>query len=498
MSLATVPSPGALLMVNIQGQSLDAAQADFLSRHRIRAVCLFRVNLGTEPEVLRLTAQLREVLGPRALIGVDQEGGSVVRATFLPHAPAAMALGATGDADLARRVGAAVGRGLRGLGFNWNNAPVLDVNNNPDNPVIAERSFSADPGEVARLAGAWMQGVVDTGVACCVKHFPGHGDTSVDSHHDLPVVDKPMAALQALELKPFHALRQRAPAVMTAHILYPQLDPDLPATLSQRILGGLLREQWGFDGVVITDSLVMKAIADRFGHERAAALALQAGADMVMALGSIEEQCAALDGIAAAVAHGTLSPEAMARACARLDALAERFPASPQAYAEDQRGVDEHTMNEAWARALTCVGAAAPPPPKTRVRVIAQRLMPSDGVSEAGLAGERVAQLFEHFSDVELVLADDLASLRWESLPTDGKTCVLVSNGRARYGEAARPWRPDLHIALWNPFHVCDVAAPALVTWGYAPGALVAARAWLRGELKATGRAPVPLVPRAR
>jgi beta-N-acetylhexosaminidase len=498
MSSATTPPPGALLMVNIEGRALDAAQAEFLSRHRIRAVCLFRTNLGTEPEVRRLTAQLREVLGPHALIGVDQEGGSVVRATFLPHAPAAMALGAAGDAELAQRVGAAVGRGLRSVGINWNFAPVLDVNNNPDNPVIAERSFSADPGEVAQLAGAWMQGVVDAGVACCVKHFPGHGDTAVDSHHDLPVVDKPWTALQALELKPFHALRQRAPAVMTAHILYPQLDADLPATLSRRILGGLLREDWGFEGVVITDSLVMKAIADRFGHERAAALALQAGADMVMALGSPEEQCAALEGIAAAIAHGALRPEEMARACARLDALAERFPAGEQPYADQQRKEDERTMSDAWARALTCVGAAKPPPLHAPVRVIAQRLIPGDGVSEAGLAGERVAQLFEHFKDLELVLIDDLASLRWESLPADGKTCVLVSNGRARYGEAARAWRPDLHIALWNPFHVCDVAAPALVTWGYAPGALDAARAWLRGELNAAGRAPVPLAPRGR
>ena len=497
MSSEIAPPPGALLMVNIDGRALDAGQAEFLSRHRIRAVCLFRGNLGTEAEVRRLTAQLREVLGPHALIGVDQEGGSVVRTTFLPHAPAAMALGATGDAELARRVGAAVGRGLRSVGINWNNAPVLDVNNNPDNPVIAERSFSADPGEVAQLAGAWMQGVMDEGVACCVKHFPGHGDTSVDSHLDLPVVDKPRTALQALELMPFHALRQHAPAVMTAHILYPQLDAEYPATLSRRILGELLRQDWGFDGAVITDSLVMKAIADRFGHERAAALALRAGADMVMALGSPGEQCAALDGIAAAIASGALSPEAMARACGRLDALARRFPAHEQPYSEVQREIDERTMSDAWARALTCVGAAVPPPLDAPVRVIAQRLMPSDGVAEAGLAGERVPQLFEGFKDVEVVLVDDLRSLRWESLSADGKACVLVSNGRARYGEAARAWRPDLHIALWNPFHVCDVAAPALVTWGYAQGALDAACAWLHGELRATGRAPVPLVPRA-
>jgi beta-N-acetylhexosaminidase len=489
--------PGALAMVDIRGRALDAEQADFLSRHGIRAVCLFRANLGTEEEVRRLTSQLREVMGPRALIGVDHEGGSVVRASFLPHPPAAMALGAAGDADLAHRVGTAVGRGLRSVGINWNFAPVLDVNNNPDNPVIAERSFGADPHEVTRLAGAWMLGAMDAGVACCCKHFPGHGDTSVDSHHDLPVVDKALASLQAMELVPFHALRQRAPAFMSAHILYPQLDPELPATLSQPILGALLREDWGFNGVVITDSLVMKAITQRFGYERAAVLALQAGADMVMAQGSREEQGAALDGIAAAIAHGALAPATVARARARLDALAERFPAGELPYAGRQRETDERTMSEAWARALTRIGAAAPPPRHARLRVVAQRQVPGDRVSEAGIAGERVARLFAHFTDAQITLVDDLHSLRWDQLPADGRTCVLVSNVRLRYGEAARAWRPDLHIVLWNPFHVCDVAAPALVTWGYAEAALDAVQAWLHGQLDATGRAPVPLTPRA-
>src|SRR5439155_16745471 len=145
-----------------------------------------------------------------------QEGGSVVRATFVPQPPAAMALGAAGDTALSEEVGEAVARAVASLGFNWDFAPVLDVNNNPANPVIAERSFSADPAEVARLAGAWMRGALRAGVACCVKHFPGHGDTHVDSHFALPVVDKPMAALQALELLPFERLLPAAPAGMTA------------------------------------------------------------------------------------------------------------------------------------------------------------------------------------------------------------------------------------------------------------------------------------------
>ena len=167
-----IPPAGRFVMVDIAGTVLDAGQAAFLREHRIRAACLFRRNLGSEAEIRALTAALRETMGDGALSAGDQEGGAVARATCLPQAPAAMALGACGDASLAEEVGEAVGRGLRALGFNWNFAPVLDVNNNPANPVIAERSFSADPAEVARLAGAWMRGALRAGVACCVMLFP--------------------------------------------------------------------------------------------------------------------------------------------------------------------------------------------------------------------------------------------------------------------------------------------------------------------------------------
>ena len=485
--------PGQLLMVNIRGKALDDEQAEFLLTNRIRAVCLFRENLGSEAEVRRLTADLHRVLGPNALIGLDQEGGSVLRATFVPQAPAAMALGAIDDEVLAAQVGAAVARALRSLGINWDFAPVLDVNNNPANPVIAERSFSADPVAVARLAGAWMRGALAEGVACCVKHFPGHGDTHVDSHLALPVVDKPLAELQALELLPFRALQASAPAMMTAHIVYPQLDPEHPATLSKRVLGGLLREAWGYDGVVITDSLVMKAIHERYGHDRAAVLALQAGADMVMALGSLDEQRAALAAIAHAIASGALTGAQLQTACTRLDALAQRYPVQPDDYPTTQRALDDRLMHEAWAAGLTMLGDARAPHTDQRLRVYTQRSVPCDGVSEAGLPGEEVARLFEGFTDVELVQLDSLDALEWSAVPRDGRLSIIASNHRARYGANARAWRPDLHLVLWNPFQALDVAAPALLSWGYAEGALEAVRDWLHGRAPAPGRTPVPL-----
>ncbi len=498
MSATPAFRPGHLVMVDIPGKTLDAETAAFLREHEIRAVCLFRKNLGSEDEIRRLTADLREVMGPLGLIGIDQEGGSVIRATSVPQAPAAMALGAIGDEALAEEVGAAVARSLRHLGINWNFAPVLDVNNNPANPVIGERSFGEDPEQVIRLARAWMRGSLREGVACCVKHFPGHGDTHVDSHHALPTVDKSLAALEALELRPFRALAsgaEAAPAVMTAHIVYPQLDAEHPATLSKTILGGVLRQNLGFGGVVITDALMMKAVFERYGYARASVLALQAGADMPLAQGSRAEQAEVLDAIAAALAAGQLGLAEVQAAAARIESLARAYPLARRDYAAGQREADDALMHRAWAQSLSALRGAQPPAADRALRVVTQASVASDGVSEAGLPVEQVAALFAgHFSDVEFLHLPKLSALAAADLPRDGRLNVLVSNQRARYGAAAAEAAVDLHLAIWNPFQVLDLPqAPAIVTWGYAEGAMSALRAWLQGSQGAAGVPPVTL-----
>lgn len=493
--MSTLPpfQPGRLVMVDIPGTRLDDATAAFLRQHQIRAVCLFRRNLGTADEVRALTRALRAVMGEHALIGLDQEGGAVVRSTFLPQPPSAMALGAAGDEALARDVGAAVARGLRSLGINWNFAPVLDVNNHPANPVIAERSFGEDPQEVVRLSRAWMQGSLTEGVACCVKHFPGHGDTHVDSHLALPTVDKSREELDRIELLPFHALRGEAPAMMTAHIVYPQIDPEHPATLSRKVLGGILRDEWGYDGVVITDALMMKAIAERYGHGRSAELALAAGADMVLAQGTPAEQAQAIQALQSAFEQGRLATEVGLRAARRLDALAQRYPVQHTAYGPAQQAGDDALMHRAWGQGLTAWQGATPPARSEPLRVIVQADVPTDNVSEAGPPGTLALALFDGFADVQRVVLSDIAQLQWGSLPRDGRRTVLVSTTRARYGAVAQHWRPDLHIVLWNPFQVMDVAAPAILSWGYAEGALAALRQWLEGGASAPGHSPVSL-----
>ena len=484
-------------MVDIPGQSLDAETAEFLRAHKIRAICLFRKNLGTEDEIRQLTSDLRGAMGEKALIGIDQEGGSVIRALSVPQAPAAMALGAIDSEALAEEVGAAVARGLRFLGINWNFAPVLDINNNPANPVIGERSFGEDAHRVTRLAKAWMRGSLREGVACCVKHFPGHGDTHVDSHHALPTVDKSLAELEALELKPFRALSQGdviAPAMMTAHIVYPELDAEHPATLSRRILTGILRESIGYEGVVITDALMMKAVFDRFGYARASVLALQAGADMPLAQGSKAEQLTAIDAIAAALEDGRLSLAQVEQAKQRLDALAEAYPLGQSDYTAEQRAADDALMHRAWAQSLCALRGAAAPALNRPLRIVTQASVISDGVSEAGLPVERVHALFANFADVEFLLMSKLSQLDAGDVPRDHRLNVLVSNQRKRYAETAAGAAIDLHLAIWNPFQVLDLPSSAsVITWGYADGAMVALKAWLEGRAEASAVPPVTL-----
>jgi len=482
---------GQLMMVRLFGTTLDIETAAFLRDNRIRATCLFRQNMTDAVQLRGFTDALRAIMGGQALIALDQEGGAVVRATWVPAPPSAMALGAANDAALARDVGAAVARAVRSLGFNWNFAPVLDLNNNPHNPVIAERSFGADPETAATLALAWMAGSESEGVACCVKHFPGHGDTHVDSHRDLPTVDKPLAELERFEFAPFRRAAPTAAAMMTAHIVYPALDPVFPATMSRPILTGLLREQWGYQGVVITDDMDMHAIALRYGAGAAGVQALLAGADIVMATGSRAAQQATLDAIAGAIADGTLPMADVEARLARLDALARTYPGRPAVFATDKE--DRDLMLRAWQQALTLRGNPLRPAPGTPVRLVMRQDVVSDGVSEAGVGAAAMAASLGRLYPVELVTFTDADTFDWTALPRDGRFTMLASTARVRYGEKPRTtWRPDLHLALWNPYQALDIAAPAVMTYGFAAPALAAVNGWLCGAFEATGRCPVP------
>ena len=285
----------------------------------VAGVILFRRNVVDPRQVAELNAAIaRATRGRPVFISTDQEGGPVqrLRAPFTEFPPHGV-LGAIDDPALTRKVATTMARELRALGFNTNYAPVADVNTNPANPVIGIRAFSDDPARVSVHVREWIKGMQDTNVMACSKHFPGHGDTSVDSHHDLPVVPHDKKRIRDVELVPFRAsIAARVGSIMTAHVVFQALDPDRSATLSKKVLTGLLRKQMGYKGLIISDDLEMKAIADRVGVPTAAVDSLAAGADLLLVCKSRELILESIEAVAKALERGavkTTAPDAERR-----------------------------------------------------------------------------------------------------------------------------------------------------------------------------------------
>ncbi|MGR4882045.1 glycoside hydrolase family 3 protein [Streptomyces sp. LARHCF249] len=330
----------------------------------LTAVGLFGRNIASPEQLAALTAQLRAERED-VLVAIDEEGGDVTRLEVRGGSsfPGNLALGAVDDTSLTRDVARELGRRLAECGVNLNWAPSADVNSNPDNPVIGVRSFGADTRLAARHTAAYVEGLQAAGVAACTKHFPGHGDTNVDSHHALPRIDVDLDTLQARELVPFRAaIEAGTKAVMSAHILVPALDPTRPATLSPQILTGLLRKELGYEGLIVTDGMEMNAIAGTYGIERGSVLAVAAGADAICVGGGLADEATVLrlrDALVAAVREGALPEERLAEAAARVRALAEwTRRARPDARPEGSRA--SGIGLEAARRAVAVTGAASP------------------------------------------------------------------------------------------------------------------------------------------
>lgn len=318
---------GQLLMVGFPGTNLSPSFLDWLHECRAGGVILFSRNLVDPEQVARLTNALQaHATDSPLLIAIDEEGGGVSR---LPQGfttfPAAARIAACHSPDVVYEAAEVTAQELRAVGINMNLAPVLDVNNNPANPIIGDRSYGTQPEQVCTYGIAVMQGLEDNGIIPCGKHFPGHGDTLTDSHHVLPVVEADRARLDAVELEPFRqAISCGLQAVMTAHVRYPVLDAEAPATMSQPILTDLLRNRLGFEGVTLTDDMEMRAILDHQPIGEASVRALQAGADMILICHQQERQREAVSAIEQALERGELSWEKLTASVARLRALKEK------------------------------------------------------------------------------------------------------------------------------------------------------------------------------
>jgi beta-N-acetylhexosaminidase len=313
-----------LLYVGINGTSLSKSEKQMISDGRVGGVIFLGRNITSRTQFQKLIEEVKKAnsANPTPLfLGVDEEGGPVSRIPNpMKKLPSSYKIGEENDVDLAYKVGKVLAQKVKAFGLNMNFAPVMDINNNPGNQVIGNRSFGDNPERVKRMGISEMEGIKSEGIVPVLKHFPGHGDTSVDSHINLPVIKKSLSQINQFELVPFKkAINEGADAVMMAHILFPELDAQYPATFSKTIIQNVLRKQSKFNGLVITDDMAMGAISKNFGTNESTIRAIQAGADMVLMTdtrnGNFNEVKNALS---QAVEKGTISTEQLNDSVARI------------------------------------------------------------------------------------------------------------------------------------------------------------------------------------
>ncbi|MDI1482365.1 beta-N-acetylhexosaminidase [Polyangium sp. y55x31] len=329
---------GQLIVGGFPGTTLPDAYAEALRAGLRGGAILFRRNVPDLATTHALCCAIRDAAEPDLppFIGVDQEGGRVARLPSpFPKLPPMRLLGELGDASFVRRVGRLLGERLAAIGFNLDFAPVLDVDSNPDNPIIGDRSFGREATRVAELAVAFGLGLEEASVLSCGKHFPGHGDTSVDSHVALPIVHHGMERLDAVELVPFRAAaRAGLGTMMTAHVVVTSIDASVPATLSRAVCTDLLRSTVGFHGVLFSDDLEMAAVAAQYSVEASAVASIRAGCDVLLICSNMEWQERAHAALVAEAERDPAFRERCVESAGRALEARRKMPPRPVADAE--------------------------------------------------------------------------------------------------------------------------------------------------------------------
>jgi len=348
MELTLRQKIGQLVFYSMDGNAITPETKALMQEYCIGNVIHFGNNVTDFAGSKALNAQLREMIkascaGVEPFISIDHEGGRVFRfSTDFTWFPSHLSLSAANDEALTEAVGCAMGEELRAAGFNVNFAPVVDVNSNIGNVVIGVRSFGDNPEDAVRHGAAMARGMQKAGVMACLKHFPGHGDTTQDSHYFLPTVDKSLEELRATELKPYAEIFPQGvvDSIMTTHILFPQIEKEkVPATMSPTILKGVLRDELKFDGVVVTDGMHMLAIKDHYGVARGCIMAIKAGADLLCigtgGSGVQESQKECLDALYEAALSGEIPMERIDDAVARILRAKAKFAITGESAAPD-------------------------------------------------------------------------------------------------------------------------------------------------------------------
>jgi len=501
------------MLIGFDGTIVDAELRRMIIEHHIGGVILFARNIQSPHQVAALTNELQAIAlesgSPGLFIAIDQEGGRVARLTEdkgFTEFPSAMALTASGDPQNAYRVAAAMAAEMRAIGINVDFAPDLDVNNNSANPVIGIRSFSSDPMKVAEYGLAFAKGLQENGVLAFGKHFPGHGDTGIDSHIDLPLVPYARERLDQIELVPFKAAVDADFAgIMSAHVTFPAIDPTpgLAATLSRPVLTGLLRKELGFNGLIVTDSLEMGALAaNGYPPQVGAPLALAAGADLLLFNRDHAMHCEAFANLVQAVKDGKISEEQLNDSVERILQMKKRFgllkpiPVEVEAAVSFVKTMEHIALSRELAqKAITLVrdpqkliplkSATAPLVAETAAMRDLTKYLRLSGTTltiDAQPSSRQITDVINAAQDKRIVIVpvDDLNNnMNQLKLVQD-----LVEAGN-----------PVIVIAHRNPFDVALLpeAVTVLVTYGFNPPVRDALANVLSGKIEPSGVLPVTL-----
>ena len=504
---------GQLIMFGFHSTTLDEHARSLIRDHRVGNVILFARNAADPEQIFQLNQSLQELaeaeLGVPLFISIDQEGGMVTRikhgATFFPGA---MTTTASGDPASAHQIGLHMGRELHALGINMNLAPVLDTNNNPHNPVIGVRSYSDDPNVVGTYGSAFVTGLQEH-VLATAKHFPGHGDTHVDSHLALPTIDADKARLETLELIPFkQAIAAGLKVVMSSHINFSAINENgLPCTLSHNCLTNLLRQELKFDGLIITDCMQMKAIQHHYTTPEGALMAIQAGADLVCISHDSDLQIAAVRRIRAAVDSGELPMDVLDDRVARVLAFKSKLLPVPSAY-EDVRPIIADLATKSYVQsivdnAVTLV-RGTPFAQQGKVLVIASSPLATtiadedDGTIDilAAVNG-RLPEFTTHRIPVRPEPADIETVLELASTFDQVVCCTYNANIHTTQLDLVKALQRQvsrLHVmTMRNPYDTLFAPELKNVTcfYEYTPNSIRSLIKYLSGELKPQGRLPV-------
>lgn len=513
---------GQLLMIGYQTLDVPQEMEKWIKQRQIGNVILFSRNIGSHAETFERVRTMQGWAKEAGhccplLIGTDQENGVVSRLQEATAFPGAMALGATGNPDLARQIYAATGAELRAAGIGVNFAPVIDVNNNPQNPVIGVRSFGADPAAVGQFGEAAMHGLLASGVIPAVKHFPGHGDTHTDSHEAIPVLPHDWQRLTQVELAPFrHCIEAGTPVVMIGHVSLPTIDASgLPASISQQLVTDILRRELGFSGVAITDCLEMAAIANSTGVPEAAVLSLNAGVDMVLVSHTHEVQQQTYDRLVEAIENGEISPARADEAVNRILALKRRF-LSWETYAATtppvfDRARHERLAKEVLAQAVTVLKNERGIVPILKQAATLGVIMPRVGRvtlaedEDQQAEAELLAASLQAYSPVQCHFLQSLQPTREEveqafaAMAPFETVIVFTYNAHLYEGQAqlvkqlSTQGKKVIAVALRNPY---DLGAfpevdACLAVYDHRKLAIEAVADVLFGKQKPTGRLPV-------